>query len=275
MENYVLDGAMVLSKDNIAGTDNLITSAIENMPISAVAGIMPVSKTRGPASQWVEPFYKVDDNGDNKIIMVSTPVVLDEEPTRQRLTFSCLAADELRRTYTPEAFTHLVQNWVSWYRNSKHRKQLSELLKSPAIAGLPYNAAGPGLIDITDDKVEAVKNQIIHCITSLSKRFQLGDMHFSVVGPYEAAWSVLEVQNKVPGKLHFMGDDTLDDLYIFPTGTHNMSRAGFVLFDYADAIQRTHDSSSGEEVYFIYNRSRVVLNPIHRLSPIVEKVKLG
>lgn len=269
-ENYFLDGAATLSRDNQATTDNLITSAIENMPASAVAGVMPITKTRGPTSQWVEPWYAED-----KLELVSTPVAMDTGDSKKRLAFTCVAADNLRMTYTPEAFTKLVTNWVLFYKHNRQRKQLIDLLKSDAIASMPAFATAPVLENMTKDKIEELRTQIMHCIVDLAKDFQLGDMDYSIVAPYHAAWAILDLQSRIPGKIHAMYDDTITDIYVFPTGTVNMSRAGFALFEYADTIQRAVDSASGEESYFIYNRSAVILNPIHQKHPIVRTIKIG
>lgn len=269
-ENYAMNGAATLSYDNQATTDNLITSAIEAMPASAVGGIMPISKTRGPTSQWVEPWYAED-----KLELVTTPVTMDDKDSMRKLSFTCVAADNLRRTYTPEAFASLVQNWVLFHKHARQRRQLINLLKSDAIASMPAFATAPTLEDMTKDKIEELRTQIMHCIVDLAKDFQLDEMDFSIVAPYSAAWAILDLQSRIPSKIHAMYDDTITDIYVFPTGTANMSRAGFALFEYADSIQKGTDSVSGEEIFFVYNRSAVVLNPIHARHPIVRTIKIG
>lgn len=274
MENYILDGAAVLSKDDIAGTDSLIASALDEMPSSAVAGIMPITKIQGPTSQWVEPYFGGDPL-DSRVELLSTQVIMDDDMTQKRLEFGCATAEDIRRMYTPEGFKSIVRGWMLFHKHSRQRTQLEELLMSSAVDNLPFLASGASLVDITDDAVESIKAKILYCITALLKNHQLGTMDFSVVGPFEASWPVLEVQTKVPGMLHFMGSDKLKHIYVFPTGTEDMSRAGVGLFEYADVCQRTTDSTTGEELYLFYNRSNVVLNPIHTKEPMVAKISLS
>lgn len=269
MENYILDGAAVLSKDDIAGTENLIATAIETLPQSSVAQIMPVTKARGPASKWVEPYFS-----DDKIELVARDVIMDDDNSQKRLSFSCVAADDLRKMYTNDAFVKLIQSWILMRKHKRQRDQLIELLQGPEVQAIPFSSVGPSVQNITEDKLEQIKSNIISAIHSLNKRFQLDKIDFSVVGPYEISYAVLEIQNIIKDRLHFMGDDRLDSIYVFPTGTTGMSRAGFAIFDYADTIQKTYDSNSGEEVFFVYNRSKVALNPINIKEPIIEKISL-
>lgn len=269
MENYVLDGAAVLSKDNIATTDNLIATALETMPTSAVAGILPVVKSRGPSSIWVEPWYLED-----KVELIRRDIILDDNTPVRRLSFSCVAADDLRSIYQPQAFTNLVQGWLLSAKHRKQRAQLEALLKSPEITAVPYYADGPDVTSLTDDHVELLKSQIMAVIEGILRDFQLSEMEMSIVGPYACSFAVLELQTRLPGKIHFMGTDQVDDLYVFPTGTSNMSRAAFALFDYSGTVQRTVDSTNGEEVYFFHDRSAIGLNPIHQKEPMVRRISL-
>ena len=57
METYQNGANAVLSQLDGETTDNLIASAIKTLPKSAVAEVMPVVKTKGPTSQWVEPYF--------------------------------------------------------------------------------------------------------------------------------------------------------------------------------------------------------------------------
>ena len=271
MENYVNDGAAVLSKDNIASIDEMIVTAVARLPASAVVDIMPITKTAGPSIYWIEPWYQ-----ENKIKLISTTLAMDDNASQRRLSFTAHAAENLRHVYTPESFTKTVQNWVMWYKFERQRKQLIDILTGPVISLLTPITLGINLADnATQDETNAVESAIMQAITSLRRRFKLGDMDFSVVGPYEISWAVLQLQAKIPGKIHYMGDDTIDKVYVFPTGSGNMSRAGFGLFEYADTIQSAYDSDTGEEVYFYYNRSVVALNPVHTAEPIVEVISLA
>lgn len=270
MENYAQGANAVLSNPDIATTDTLVLSAIESTPKSAVAGIMPVIKAKGPSVRWVEPIYKED-----KIVMKGREIYMDDEKSRMRLEFSFTAADDLRHLYSPDAFKNIIQNWVLWFKHQRQMEQLLEILNSPAVASLPYSAQGALTLSITDDNVELLKTQIMVAITSLMKAFQFSDMDYSIVAPFEIAFIALELQAKIPGKIHFMGCDEVKDIYVFPTGTTNSSRAGFALFDYADTAQLTHDPQTGEEIYFIFSRSRVALNPIHEDSPVIRKIELN
>ena len=115
----------------------------------------------------------------------------------------------------------------------------------------------------------------MQAITSLERRFKLGKMDYSIVGPYTARWPVFELQGVCPDKLHFLGDDTLDKIYIFPTGTGTMARAGFASFEHADTILQAYDPENADEIYFYFCRSAVALNPVHKKEPIVEVINLA
>lgn len=269
MENYIDIGAAVLSKDDIAGTDNVLASALETIPKSAVGDIMPVTKPRGPQSRWVEPNFE-----DDKFELLARQVDMDDSENLQRLAFSCRVFEDLKHMYTTEALVNMVQTWALRIKHNKQRKQLLDLINSPPIQNLPVTVNGPSVVNMNEDKIELLKTQIIQCIHILMKRFQFSDIEFSVIGPFESAFAVLELQTKMPGKIHFMGDDSLDHVYVFPTGTTGMSRAAFTVFDYADTFRRTVDSESGQEVWFFLNRSKVALNPIHDKLPIIEKISL-
>lgn len=270
MENYADLGAIVLSRDDIGGTDNLIATAIETMPASAIAGIMPVTKPRGPSSKWIEPnFY------DDKFELLAREVNMDDENVMTRLPISCRAVDNLKSTYSPDAFINIIQQWALRLKHNRQRSQFLELINLPSIQTLPVSVQGPNIVQMNEDKIELLKSQIIQCIQILMKRFQFSDIDFSICGPFEAAFAVLELQTKLPGKIHFMGDESLDHVYVFPTGTTGMSRAAFALFDYADTFRRTTDYESGEDVWFFFNRSRVALNPIHDVRSMIEKISLN
>lgn len=268
MENYADDGAAVLSKDNIASTDNLIATAIKDMPESAIAGIMPVMKTRGPATRWVEPYYQ-----DDKFELIARDAGMDDNSNVYRLPITCVAVDDIRRNYTPEAFKELIQGWALFLRHKRQRKQLVEILTSPVVANLPAISTTSNYETLTEDKLESIRSQVVEAIQDLMKRFQLSEMDFSVIGPYKVAFAILEIQSRVPGKIHFLGEDEIDDIYVFPTGTVNASRSGLALFEYADSFQRAYDDS-GNEVWFYHNRSRIALNPIHEREPIINRIEL-
>lgn len=269
MNDYPLSGAAVLSYDNIAGTDNLIASAIELMPSSAVNNIVPVAKVKGPASTWVEPLYEKD-----KIKLVKTPIQIGEN--RQRLEFTTDAMENLRHTYQPENVLKIIQGWVKNHKYENQAEQLMQILESPEFRNLD-SFGNPITINpqMTDDVVEIVKARITAVVTAITRDWKIGEMDFSVVGPYEVAWAVLDLQTKVPGKIHFMGDDKATSIYVFPTGTDNTSRAGFCYFEYSDEVMRTLDPDSGDEVYFLFNRAKMVVNPIHTpQKPLIRRIGL-
>lgn len=269
MENYILDGAAVLN-DNIAPIDEMIVTAVETMPNSAIADIMPVAKLQGPSGYWIEPWFTTD-----KIMLLQDTVQVDDNSNRYRLEFTTNSAEKLRSTYSPDAFTKLVQSWCLNLKYERQRKQLIDILKGPLItAGLDI-ANGADLNIASQDEVESVKSAIMQAITSLERRFKLGKMDYSIVGPYTARWPVFELQGVCPDKLHFLGDDTLDKIYIFPTGTGTMARAGFASFEHADTILQAYDPENADEIYFYFCRSAVALNPVHKKEPIVEVIDLA
>ena len=274
MENYSMGGAAVLSKDNLASTESVIAAAIEAIPYSAIANIIPVTDIKSSSTYWVEPSFSVDG-----IKLISEVVNLDGEDKPARLSFTVIAAEDLRKTYTPEAFKNLVQSWVLSYKFNRQRNQLIDLLLSPAV-NIPSMTTPIDLLMASEDEVSSIKSSIMHAIMSIDRRFKFGLMSYSIVGPFEISWLVLELQSLVPGKIHFMGDERIKDIFVFPTGTKSQSGSGyygaaFSLFEFKDTLQATYDSTYGEEVFFYYNRSKVALNPIHAKERIVEVIKLS
>lgn len=272
MEHYSNDGAATLSLYHGSDTDNLIASAIKTLPKSAVAEIMPVVKTKGPTSQWVEPWY-VDD----KIKLVSTPIsMFAESNKRKHISFSAEALDKICRTYTPEGFTHVVHNWVLFQKNKQQRNELVQLLKSPEINGVPADGNIPNLKDpLSEDNSKLIQTRILAVMNDIKKDFQLGNAHFSVVAPYELGFAMTQLQITLKDKIHVMFDDTVDKVYVFPTGERDLSRAGFAIFEYADEHQKAIDPETGESVFWVYNRSQIAVNPLHQEHPIIRNLTIG
>lgn len=269
MEHYDLSGQATLSLENVETTDNLIATAIKTMPSSAVAGILPVVKTKGPTSQWVEPLYLAD-----KVKFVSSPVTMFiEGNTRKRLSFTSNAVENLTHMYTPQSVVDTLQRWIAFFKNAQQREDIIGVLNSPEVqANAPQQT-----IDLTtniEDKFELVQDAVVREIVAIKKDYQMGSNHFSVVAPYAAAYAIEGITRKTNFKVHTMFDDRLDKIYVFPTGDETASRAGLTLFEYADEWQRAIDSETGELVYWIYNRSSVVLNPCHKETPIVRSIQL-
>lgn len=266
MENYQLAGAAVLSYDNIETTDNLIASAIKSLPKSAVTAVMPVVKTKGPTSQWVEPFYK-----DDKFELLSVPVnMFTEHNKRKSLRLSCNAVQDLVRMYTPESLDAIVQSWIMFHKNKQQRDELVEILQSPEVS-LP--AEHQVTLGNEEDIFEILQDRIYQVIAKIKTDYQLGDTHFSVVGPNGVLYAASRMQY-YNDKIHVMTDDRLKKVYVFPTGDGAMTRAGIGLFEYADEYQRTHDSTTGDLCYWIYNRSNIVVNPCHKENPIIRNIDL-
>lgn len=267
MENYQLGGSAVLSYDNIETTDNLIASAIKSLPKSAVTAVMPVVKTKGPTSQWVEPYYK-----DDKFELLSAPVTMfTDGNTRKHLRLSCNALQDLVRMYTPESLDAIVQGWISFHKNKQQRDEFVELLQTPEVSGIP--AEHSIALANEEDFFEILQDKIYQVIARIKTEYQLGETHFSVVGPYSIMYAATRMQY-FNDKIHVMCDDRLKKVYVFPTGDSAMTRAGVGLFEYADEYQRSNDSTTGDLCYWIYNRSNIVVNPCHKETPIIRNIDL-
>lgn len=282
MENYAFNNAATLSLRDVETTDNLISSALETLPKSAVAQILPVVKTKGPTSQWVEPFYNLRANPavnlgedlDGSLKLVSRSVEIFNN--RKRLGLTSETVEDIMKMYTPEGFKTLIRNWFMFHKNAQQRADLISILKSPEVDGVPPEATVPNMKNVlTDDNSKIIQTRILQAISDLQKDFQLQNVAFSIVAPYEFAFAILSLQNQFRGMINVMYDDSIEKLYIFPTGDNNLSRAGLAIFEFADNIQRSYDSETGEEVYFGFNRSKVVLNPIHQLHPIVRNIVIA
>lgn len=262
-----MNGSAVLSFDDIATTDNLIASAITTLPKSAVGAVLPVVKTKGPTSQWVEPFYEGD-----KLRLVSSPVTMFTESNEHKsLRLTCNAVQDLMRMYSPESLDSTVKGWIMFHKNTQQRNQLIELLQSPEISGIP--AESQVVETPNEDFFEIVQYHIYSAIAKIKTDYQLGDTHFSVVGPNKITYSVTRMQY-YSDKIHFMADDRLNKIYVFPTGDSAMTRAGIGLFEYADEYQRSTDPETGDLCYWIYNRSSIVVNPCHSIKPLVRNIDI-
>lgn len=270
METYITTSA-TLSLDNIETTDNLIASAIKTIPKSAVASIMPVVKTKGPTSQWVEPWFNED-----KLELVSTPVsVFEKQNERRNIRFSSNALEDICRIYTPEAFTSLVHSWVLFQKNKKQRDELVQLLESPEVKGVTPEASIPSLRDpLSQDDSKIIQTRVIQAINDIQKDFQLGEVHFSIAAPYEMGYALSLLKLTFKEKIHIFYDERLTKVYIFPTGDSDMSRAGLSVFEYSDEIQKSIDPETGDLAYWVYSRSKIAINPIHQKHPIIRNLEL-
>lgn len=270
MENYVGTSG-TLSAEHVETTDNLIASAIKTVPKSAIAAILPVVKTKGPTSQWVEPWFAED-----KLELLSSPIsMFIDDNSRRNLRFSCNAVEDIARMYTPEAFTSTVHGWVLFHKNKRQRAELIKLLRTPDIANVPADASIPSLRDpLSDDNSKIIQTRVLQVINDLKKDFQLGDTHFSVVAPYEMGYALTQLSLALGHKLHILYDDEVTKMYIFPTGEGDLSRAGIGLFEYADEVQKAVDPETGDLAYWIYNRSMLAINPVHKKNPIVRNLEL-
>ena len=275
MENYALGQNAVLSILDGETTDNLIASAIKTLPKSAVAEVMPVVKTKGPTSQWVEPYYDTKDT-TGKIELLSSPVSMyDASNIRKNMIFSSNAAEDLMRMYTPEAFTSTLHNWILFQKNTQQRDELVKVLQSPLVSGVSENATIPNVVNTTQEDVyEFIQDQVMRVIAQIEKDYQLGNVHFSVVGPYDIAYPMMRLKSQM-GNIHFMCDDRLERIYVFPTGDSAMSRAGLSIFEYADEVQKAVDPETGDLSYWAYNRSVIVVNPCHIRKPIIRNIKVS
>ena len=275
METYQDGANAVLSQLDGETTDNLIASAIKTLPKSAVAEVMPVVKTKGPTSQWVEPYFDTY-NPTGKIEFLSSPVdMYDISNTRKNMRFTSNAVEDLVRMYTPEAFSATLHGWVLFQKNSQQRDELVKVLQSPEVSGVPTNATIPNVVNTTQEDVyEFIQDQVMRVIAEIEKDYQLGNVHFSVVGPYDIAYPMMRLKAQM-GRLHYMCDDRLDRIYVFPTGDAAMSRAGLSIFEYADEVQKAIDSETGDLSYWVYNRSIIIVNPCHKLKPIIRNIKVS
>ena len=271
MENYLNGANAVLSLPDGETTDNLIASAITSLPKSAVAAVMPVVKTKGPTSQWVEPYF--DTKG--KIELLSSPVSMYEvSNTRKNMVFSSNAAEDLARMYTPEAFSSTLHNWVLFQKNIQQRDELVRVLQSPEVSGIAPNAVIPNVVNTTQEDVyEFIQDQVLRVVSQIKKDYQLGDVHFSVVGPYDIAYPMMRLESMFK-KLHVMCDDRLDRIYVFPTGDNAMSRAGLAIFEYADEVQKAVDPDTGDLSYWVYNRSTIQINPCHKKLTLIRNIQV-
>lgn len=275
METYQDGANAVLSQLDGETTDNLIASAIKTLPKSAVAEVMPVVKTKGPTSQWVEPYFDTH-NPTGKIEFLSSPVdMYDVSNTRKNMRFTSNAVEDLVRMYTPEAFSATLHGWVLFQKNSQQRDELVKVLQSPEVSGVPENATIPNVVNTTQEDVyEFIQDQVMRVIAEIEKDYQLGNVHFSVVGPYDIAYPMMRLKAQM-GRLHYMCDDRLDRIYVFPTGDAAMSRAGLSIFEYADEVQKAIDSETGDLSYWVYNRSIIIVNPCHKHKPIIRNIKVS
>lgn len=273
MESYVLDGSATLSQVHGETTDNLIFSAIEKLPASAVAEIMPVVKTKGPTSQWVEPWYTKD-----KFEMVSTSVsMFEEHNTRKHLEISANAVDDIRRMYSDEAFQKSIQNWILFNKNNIQRSVLIKLLKSAEVDSIPADANIPNLKQpLVEDDSKIIQTRILQVINDLTKDFQLSSKeHFSVVAPYELGYALTQLQLTLRERLHILYDDDISKVYVFPTGSNRLDRAGLAIFEYADEIQKAINPQTGDYNYWVYCRSNIIANPVHKKHPIIRNISIG
>jgi hypothetical protein len=272
METYQNGANAVLSQIDGETTDNLIASAIKTLPKSAVAEVMPVVKTKGPTSQWVEPYYNTYDK-TGKIELLSSPVSMyDISNTRKNMVFSSNAVEDLIRMYTPEAFNSTLHGWILFQKNSQQRDELVKVLQSPEVSGVPASATIPAIVNTTQEDVyEFIQDQVMRVIAEIEKDYQLGSVHFSVVGPYSIAYPMMRLKSHM-NRIHYMCDDRLDRIYIFPTGDAAMSRAGLSIFEYADEVQKAIDSETGDLSYWVYNRSIIIVNPCHKRKPIIRNI---
>lgn len=275
METYQDGANAVLSQLDGETTDNLIASAIKTLPKSAVAEVMPVVKTKGPTSQWVEPYYDTY-NKTGKIELLSSPVSMyDISNTRKNMVFSSNAVEDIIRMYTPEAFSSTLHGWILFQKNFQQRDELVKVLQSAEVSGIPASATIPAVVNTTQEDVyEYIQDQVMRVIAEISKDYQLGNVHFSVVGPYSIAYPMMRLQSHM-GRIHYMCDDRLDHIYIFPTGDAAMSRAGLSIFEYADEVQKAVDSETGDLSYWVYNRSIIIVNPCHKRKPIIRNIKVS
>lgn len=272
MENYNLGQNAVLSTVDGETTDNLIASAIGKLPNSAVSAIMPVIKTKGPTSQWVEPYYHKD-----KLEMVSTPVSMFDDQTqneRKSLKISCNAVEDLMRMYRPESYNAIIQQWITFHKNTQQRDNLVRVLQSNEVSGNQADFDVQGIQDQNEDVFEILQDRISRCMTQIKKDYQLSDVQFSVVGPYSITYSIKRLENWFKVKINAMYDDRLDRVYVFPSGNSSADRAGLTLFEYADEYQKSNDFDTGDTVYWIYNRSSIVVNPCHAKTPIIRSIQL-
>lgn len=270
METYSNGANAVLSIPDGETTDNLIASALKSLPKSAVGAVMPVVKTKGPTSQWVEPFYN-----KNKLELLSNPVTMYlESNERKHLTITSNAVEDLIRMYTPEAYVPMVASWMLYHKNIQQRDELVKVLQSPEVDGLPADSHIPEVANATQEDVyEFIQDKILQSMEAIKKDYQLGDVHFSVVGPYAVAYPVTRLAQT--HKVHFMTDDRLKKIYVFPTGSSMMDRAGLGLFEYADETQKAVDPDSGDLSYWFYNRSTIVVNPCHKRLPLIRNITMG
>lgn len=273
MQNYALGANAVLSTLDGETTDNLIASAIDTLPKSAVSAVMPVVKTKGPTSQWVEPYYT-----NNKLQILASPVTMyNETSNRKNIRFSCNAVEDIMRMYKPESFMHTLHNWILFQKNSKQRDELVKVLQSAEVDGIAPDSEVNGLINPTvEDNYEIAIQKIMETMARIQKDHQLGDVPFSVCGPYELLYPVYRANSWMrQDRINFFGDDRLTKIYVFPTGDNHASRAGLCLFEYADEVQKSLDSETGDLSYWVYSRSTIVVNPIHSKTPLIRNITIN
>lgn len=183
--------------------------------------------------------------------------------------------EDIARMYTPEAFTSLVHNWILFQKNKKQRDELVTLLESPVVRNVPAEAEIPSSRDsLSDDNSRIIQTRILQAINDIQKDFQLGDVHFSVCSPYEMGYALSQLKLLLRERLHIFYDDRLTKVYIFPTGENDMGRAGLSVFEYSDEVQKALDSETGDLAYWVYNRSTILINPVHSKHPIIRNLKL-
>lgn len=261
---YAASRSATLAQD-LATTDSIIATAIETIPSTPLINIMPIVKVSGPTSEWVEPWFSKDI-----VELMQVPVdMYHAQNVQNRIAFSTQVADDIRKTYTPEAFVQFVQHWYLAYKIKKLNTQLHEVLTNSVMT------ASPVLGTTTADNAEEVGRLILAACANITRLNMTSTRTFSIIAPYSAAYTVNELHENLrlyDFKIWFI--DGINRIYVFPTGSQAADRAGLALFEYRDAVQKTIDPETAEEVYFMYPRSLIVLNPTQPRGQIVQQIQV-
>lgn len=264
MEKYTNSGAATLSQIDSGLTDEVLLTALNNLPASLVTRVMPRAKVKGPTSQWIEPYY---DGEKYELLTANVDVFNYDFNTALKVTNDAMI--DTFRQYSEESFKSIVKSWALFNKNKLQTKKFIDILKTKFV-GLPVTGVLPNLANASsqNDLVE-VKKQIIKAYYDLKNELQLATSGLGIAGPNELAYMVDGLAQELGINTSTFFHKDLDKVYVFVTGEYNtLSRATFALFEYQDVTQKI-TNPFGDIAHVFLNRAAIMINPLHVKIPMV------